>query len=177
MFRRMLSVALVVGLAACGAGEELSDGAITSTTEPQVSGSGGGDAIDVDVCSLLTLDELRRLGVEVEPPEGEDDLGETVVQQCTFWVAGSVTVTPVAAFDEYYSDGNFADMFEISEFSGPGRWAGTAVDPDTGLVFSMASGGSRGVVAITPWIEILPGAPEEAVLKDLLSLAVSRLDG
>ena len=75
MFRRMLSVALVVGLAACGAGEELSDGAITSTTEPQVSGSGGGDAIDVDVCSLLTLDELRRLGVEVEPPEGEDDLG------------------------------------------------------------------------------------------------------
>ncbi len=177
MPRRMLAMALMVVLSACGAGDETSDGAITSTTGPQVASQGGGDAIDVDVCSLLTVDEMARLGVEVEPPEGEDDLGKTVVQQCTFWVAGSVTVTPVMTFDEYYSDANFADMFEISEFSGSGRWAGTAVDPDTGLVFSMASGGSRAVVAITPWVEIVPGSPEEGVLKELLSLATSRLDG
>ncbi len=170
---------------------------ISSTAElpaaPAGSGSdspAGGDTGDgspsgtlpdiVDVCGLLTIDEVRQLVPEAKAPSGEDALGSSFVRQCTFEGALSLQLFPPSDPDFFTSGMEMLGNSSI-DVDGIGDWALTIVtppDPTFGIeggVLQAVAGSTSGSISIVLWNYLELSMPEYDTLLGLLTIAIGRL--
>jgi hypothetical protein len=155
---------------------------ITPTTSSGGEGTGGqpGATPEVNPCSLLKLAEVKTLDPDAKKPDGPDDLGTTMLIQCTFLPALSIQVSGPMGPGTYTS-GAEAFGLTVVDLPGIGDWAVAEISPadptieTTDSVLVVAAGNATGTVAIVPFSDVTPGTPEYDALIQLLQTALDRL--
>ncbi|MEZ5176424.1 MAG: hypothetical protein R2823_09505 [Acidimicrobiia bacterium] len=124
-----------------------------------------------NACSLLTPDEIAKLGDPDSIPTAEDDLSSQFFHQCSIFGAATVQITPPSSPAAVKVQAEALDS-QYEEVSGVDDWAVVVVDDG---VLWISGGNALGTVSIFPWNHIDPDTPAFDTLVELLKAALSRL--